>query len=669
MSVVSGDKVVVCGAEGECLTQVRKVLGDQAGSLQVFRDLKLAVKAAQDLGGVVVVCAESLNGELDNLLKELSSSKPTSRVPLLIGTGNGIHPTSPHDGVLFLAVEQFGTQLVPMLSLAEQLARVNDRVRQLEAECTRSEQTVDELIAIGKLFAGRKDIEDLLITILDECRRVTGADSGSILLVEDIRKAGTLQKQLTFRVTHNDTFPVHLTGETLELDNSSIAGYAATSGHVVRVEDAANLPPGNQFSWNPSLDKRTGYLTKSVVVFPLHNHKDEVIGIIQLINKKRDRNQKLNFGDPQVVNNILPFNTRDLDLGEAVASQAAVALEKGQLLENMLKLFDGFVASSAAAVEVMDSATSGHCERLAQYAVMTALEINKVKDGPLSAYRFDKHKLRELRYAALLHDIGKLGVRESILKKDRRLTDDRLESIVSRFRFFKEVLKHKAFRQTLNQMLMGMGNVNKDQVEAQLKKDVSDLDEVLNFILQINSRGRLDDPEYEQLSKIKDMSLEDVEGTVHRYLSEDEFDNLSVRRGNLTPKERQEIEEHAVHTYNILASMPWLPEYSNVPEIAGGHHERMNGSGYPNNLVGDKIPIGAQILAILDIYEALTASDRPYKPPVPIDKALKILELEAEADHLNKEIVKLFIEKEVYKSVKIPQPKLERKAGSTNEAW
>jgi HD-GYP domain-containing protein (c-di-GMP phosphodiesterase class II) len=399
----------------------------------------------------------------------------------------------------------------------------------------------------------------------------------------------------------------------------------------------------------------------------MKNHKDQVIGIIQLINKKADRQAKLT--GPDLDKAVRAFERRDSDLIEAIAAQGAIAIENLTILEDMMRLFDGFVSASARAVECMDSATSGHCARLATYAVMTAEAINKITEGPLAPYKFDRAALKELRYAALMHDIGKIGVRESVLKKDRRLTEDRLEVIKVRFQYFKEVLKHKAFRQAMNSIFSGGGKaVRMSDVESDLEKQVAELDEILAYILKINTYGRLDDPDHDKLKAIADSDLIDVDGVVHKYLTPEEFDNLAVRRGNLTPKERLEIEEHVVLTHKILSSIPWLPEYKDVPEIAGSHHERMNGSGYPNRLKGDEIPIGGQILAMLDIYEALTASDRPYKPPVTREKALAILEAEAKANHLNEHIVRLFIDSGIFKAVELPKP-IERKEGSTSEAW
>lgn len=663
-------RILVCGADPSFRGVVKKVLGAESDRADFFEDPAEVLDRISSGSEVILVDPTSVTGGLDGFLDRLAR-RPTLVAPVVIRS-NG--PSAPHglagtgSSVLYyLSKDQFDTGLLMAVDMAAQLAIECRHRTEIEHQLTGTERMLGQLINVSRELSGHKDLDSLLEAILTVSRVATQADSGSIYLVEEHREKKA--KILRFRIPQNDSLSVHLSNHTLPLDHRSVAGHVALSSETIMLEDSYRLPEGAPYVFDKAWDERTGYLSRSMLVVPMRGHNKQTLGIIQLINKKTERDVRIR-AKADVEQYVRSFSRRDADLIEAIASQASVAVENLSILEDMMRLFDGFVAASARAVECMDSATGGHCERLAQYMVNTAIRINGITDGPLARFKFDRAALKELRYAALMHDIGKIGVRESVLKKDRRLTDDRLELIKMRFRYFKEVLKHKAFRQAMNSIFSGGGRaVNLGDVEKNLENQVRELDEILDYICQINTLARMDDKDLEKLKSISQTVLTDVDGQEHQYLTADEFENLSVRRGNLTPKERKEIEEHVVLTYKILASIPWLPEYRRVPEIAGTHHERIDGSGYPSGIRGDEIPVGGQILAMIDIYEALTASDRPYKPPVTPEKALRILELEAKDGHLNPDIVRLFIDQEIYKTVELPPSLTERTEGSTKEAW
>jgi HD-GYP domain-containing protein (c-di-GMP phosphodiesterase class II) len=664
----SSERILVCGTDNQFRTAVEQALGAESGRLDYCDDPGRAIEEAAASDAIMLVDQASARGGLDSFLNALTRGGHAG-LPVVIRADSGHTGFSVEDRgtIYYLPREQFPATLPQVLVMASHLAGLKRKVSAVEKELASTDNLLHKLISVGRSLSGHKDVSTLLTAILSESRAATQSDSGSLYLVEEDR--ASKMKRLRFRIPQNDSIEVSLSNLTLGLDDKSVAGYVAVEGRTLLVQDAYNLPADAPYRFDRAWDEKTKYRSRSMLVVPMKNHKNQVIGVIQLINKKLDPKARLVPADPSTDRVVVPFDVRDVGLVEAIASQASIAVENTTILEDMMRLFDGFVAASARAVECMDSATSGHCERLAQYAVMTAKKINTITEGPLAKYKFDRAALKELRYAALMHDIGKIGVRESVLKKDRRLTEDRLELIKVRFQYFKEVLKHKAFRQAMNTIFSGSGRVvNLTDVEKTLEDQVKELDDILVYILQINTYGRLDDPDYDKLKQIAASELVDVDGKVHSYLTPDEFENLAVRRGNLTPKERLEIEEHVVLTHKILASIPWLPEYKLVPEIAGSHHERIDGSGYPDRLKGDDIPIGGQILAMLDIYEALTASDRPYKPPVSREKALQILEAEAKANHLNQHIVRLFIDEGIYKAVELPAP-VQRKEGSTQEAW
>jgi len=415
------------------------------------------------------------------------------------------------------------------------------------------------------------------------------------------------------------------------------------------------LPTESKFSFNMSFDRTVGYRTKSMMVVPMIDHNDEVIGVIQLINKKRNRKAKLDSQEA-IDNEIIPFNAKDEELAYSLASQAAVSLENTQLYEDIKKLFDGFIRASVIAIESRDPTTSGHSERVATLTVGLAEEVDRIDIGPYGPIRFSREDLQQIRYASLLHDFGKIGVRENVLVKAKKLQPYETEIIKGRFRFIKKSLELKHFQEKVDYLL------KKDKTEVleifknldeELKRQLAETDELLALILQFNEPTVLvEESGFEKLQSISQLVVEDYDGTELPYLTASEISSLSISKGSLSFEERAEIESHVTHTFKFLSQIPWTEDLKHVPEIAYSHHEKLNGTGYPRKLMGDQIPIQSRMMMISDIYDALTAWDRPYKRALPLEKALSILEAEVNERKLDGELFKIFVATRVYERVK-----------------
>jgi HD-GYP domain-containing protein (c-di-GMP phosphodiesterase class II) len=379
------------------------------------------------------------------------------------------------------------------------------------------------------------------------------------------------------------------------------------------------------------------------------NHKGEVTGIIQLINRKTDPDVKItreNFQDW-----VRAFDQNDVDLINSLASQAAVALENSALIKNIERLFEGFVTASVTAIESRDPTTSGHSFRVANLTVGLATIADRSTEGTTASVHFSSDEIKEMRYAALLHDFGKVGVRENVLVKSKKLYPLQIELIRQRFEYMKKAWEADYYRSKFH-LLMSLGaeqlEQQKQSLESAYQKRLNTLEDYYQFILQSNEPTVLPQGNFDQLLRIA--AEEDLlaPGTQGPLLSGDEVQFLSIRKGNLNDLERMEIQSHVTHTFLFLSKIPWTPELKSVPQIAYGHHEKLNGSGYPNRLRGEDIPIQTRIMTISDIYDALTASDRPYKRAVPRDRALDILSDEVKQNQIDPELFQLFVEGKVY---------------------
>jgi HD-GYP domain-containing protein (c-di-GMP phosphodiesterase class II) len=507
---------------------------------------------------------------------------------------------------------------------------------------------LQKLIEIGISLSSERNIERLLDKIIKEACNVTTADGGSIYIVE---KNEDEEKVLHFSNTRSDSLNVDFKEFTIPISPDSIAGYVALTGESLIIDDCYNIPERYQFTINKSFDESNNYRTKSMLAVAMRNQKNEITGVIQLINRKP--NSEMILSSPEVVESkVLSFNERSRSLLEALGSQAAVALENYQLYRDIENLFEGFVQASVTAIESRDPTTCGHSERIATLTVGIAEMVNRTTTGPLRDTRFSETQIKEIRYAALLHDFGKVGVRENVLLKAKKLYPHHLELIKQRFDLARQIFRKQTNKDKI-ECLLDKGRKEYlsrfKNIDSEMEKQLETLDRYLSFIIQVNEPTMLTEDNFSVLEQIARTIVSDSDKENFPLLDKEECQILSIPKGTLSPEELQEIQSHVTHTYNFLTKIPWTAELRNIPDIAYGHHEKLDGSGYPRGIDAALICPQSRMMVISDIYDALTAADRPYKPAVPVKTALDILENEARMGKIDPDLFKVFVEGKVYK--------------------
>jgi HD-GYP domain-containing protein (c-di-GMP phosphodiesterase class II) len=564
--------------------------------------------------------------------------------------------TAPSDADLTTITSPISmVRLLLLLRARSEAIAMRMQAATLELELERSRHENDMLISIGRALSQERDIQSLLAIILRRACEVTNADAGSVYIVEG-HDEDVSKRTLRFAVSQNESRNVQSAGFTMPISASSIVGTSVLSGDRINVPDlygldepgAGNNPWG--FVHDRSFDDKYRYQTRSVLAVPMISARAEVIGVIQLINKRAKGWIQLDL-PADFEDGVVPFDDVSEAYVAALASQAGIALENVLLYEEVKTLFDSFVKAAVTAIESRDPTTSGHSERVAELTVGLARAVNRAESGHYREVRFSRDDLTQIEYAALLHDFGKVGVREHILVKAKKLYEHERELILQRFQLIKRGFKIEGLEQKVRYLM----EASRDQVAAELAavdKDivgkVTELDNIIKFILQANEPTVLDQGGFEKLAELSGMSYRDEAGSTLPYLTHDEASCLQIRRGSLTESERVEINSHVVHTFNFLVRIPWSRTLRDVPDIAGAHHEKLDGTGYPHGLKGDQIPVPARMMAISDIYDALTASDRPYKKAMPSEKALDILAQDVKRGQLDSELFEVFVGARVF---------------------
>lgn len=495
---------------------------------------------------------------------------------------------------------------------------------------TELENLLSRLNRIGITLSAEKDTNNLLNMILQESMEITNCDGGSIYI--KVEKDG--KSFVKFHATRNVSRSFPFKEFYMPIDSNSISGYCAYSGKPFNFSNMDEVPkhiPG--LHYNDYFDKQINYKTVNMMVIPMKDYQEEIVGVLQLINKKKNLNCILDKPE-EFAEYITPFTKGEEKIILSLASQTAILLERSKLMEEIQRLFDTFVESMVTTIEKRDPTTSGHSIRVAKYVTSFAEAINNANYSKYKDLYFNEENIQELRYAGLLHDVGKIGISESVLQKQNRLTDEELKTVLYRFAYFKKDLEVKQLKGTITEEETGY---------------LDKLDEYGTFIAETNKKGFITDEENARLLQIADIQFIDVDRVLSRLLTEHEVKNLTVKRGNLTDEERNQMNMHAAYTYQILKDIPWVKYLSNIPKIAADHHEKLNGFGYPNKLTEEQILVQSKMLAIIDIFEALTAIDRPYKKAMPVDKALKILEEEVSRNSLDKDLFEIFMKEELYK--------------------
>lgn len=498
---------------------------------------------------------------------------------------------------------------------------------------------------VGVALTSERNMDRLLDLILTRIRHLAEADAGSLYLVEN-------GNSLRFKLSQNISLDWSCKQNALmPINRKSIGGYTAAAKETVNILDVYTIPESFPFTFNKSYDKSSGYRTKSMITVPMCNVDGEVLGVVQLINKRKDYENKIS-GKALEEENIIPFNKHDIELLTGLASQAAVALDNAKLYHDIRNLFEGFVKASIVAIEAKDPCTQGHSERVADLTVALAKAINEEYEGPFANVKFTEKQLLQIRYASLLHDFGKVSVKEEVLTKAKKLLPPEMEELKSRYKLIKEAIEADHYKECLDYIAdNGISKYEKikARMENDLKSRLEETDEILQMIIKSNEPTVLEEGNFQRLTELSHQKYIDHNGHEIPYLTDHEAMLLSIKRGSLSESERLEIESHVRHSYNFLTKIPWTKDLSRVPEIAYSHHEKLNGRGYPNHLTSEEIPFESQMMGVADIFDALTAQDRPYKPALPLQKALSILQMEAKNNALNQDLVDLFERKQVYK--------------------
>ncbi|HVE70363.1 MAG TPA: HD domain-containing phosphohydrolase [Thermoanaerobaculia bacterium] len=537
--------------------------------------------------------------------------------------------------------------LLSAIKRAFQFLYQKNRADQLEKQLSERTRELQEVAEVGRALSTVRDHSVLLTMILSKARELSRADAGSLYLLDEDRG----NKVLRWKLAQNDSIDVEAFEEKiLPITRKSLAGYVAMTGETLVIDDAYNLPVGAEYEINRSFDEKNGYLTKSLLVFPMTNHAGEVIGVLQLINRRR-AGATVRLTATNVPDAVIAFDQDTADIMRALASQAAVAVENNLLYESIERLFEGFVTAAVTAIEQRDPTTSGHSFRVADLTVELAKVVDRIDRGEYADVHFTTDQIREVRYASLLHDFGKVGVREQVLIKEKKLYPLHLDNIRGRFEFVMKSVENDASRRKID-YLLEHGRDGYDEFAAHADAEAADtilkLQKDFAFIAQSNEPTVLPEGDFHFLQALAARTYNDIRNEKRLLVDPEEARILSIRKGNLDSVERVEIESHVTHTFNFLLKIPWTRDLSSVAEIAYAHHEKLNGRGYPRKLTAQDIPIQSRMMTVSDIYDALTASDRPYKRAVPTERALDILRMEMSEGLLDPHLVDTFIEAKVY---------------------
>ncbi len=555
---------------------------------------------------------------------------PDLALALNRGLGAILRP-DPSNDELLVALHQ-GFELMEVKARSESRGKWLNRYR----------YELGELIEIARAITTEREIDKLLGLILEKSRFVTAADAGSIYVVEGSDPEIT-RRELRFKLSQNDSVSFDSSEFTMPISPHSMAGHVALEKTTIRIEDVYEMPPGSSFGFDRSFDEKVGYRTRSMLCTPLVSSKGEVIGVLQLINKKREQTQKL-LSEEDFNRLVVPFDERSEQLLSTLAAQAGIALENAILYDEIRSIFEGFVRASVEAIEARDPTTSGHSRRVAELTVGLAQAVERVDAGPYRDVVWTREDVRELEYASLLHDFGKIGVRENVLVKAKKLYPHDLSAIRRRFDFVIRTIESDVLARKLRVLERGGASGELADLDRELAERLAEVDQAWRVIETANEPTVLAAGDFRKIEELGRQTYVTLAGDPATLLTAEEVKSLSVMRGSLTPEEFDEIRSHVSHTYRFLSRIPWGKTFARVAVIAGAHHERLNGTGYPNRLRAEEIPMQSKMMTVSDIFDALTASDRPYKRAVPVEKALQILGFEVKDNHVDGELVRIFTE-------------------------
>ena len=499
---------------------------------------------------------------------------------------------------------------------------------------------IKKMSDIGRALSGVHDLNTLLEMIVDQARNFTNADAGTLYIVEN--------NTLRFQIVQNDSLKIRMGGKSggtipfppVELKETNVSAFVALKGVSVNIPDVYDTELFD-FTGPKKFDQSTGYRSKSMLVVPLRNHENDVIGVLQLLNATNP-----------ISNEVIAFSQDYENLSESLASQAAVSITNAKLIANMTELFEAFVKVMATAIDEKSPVTGGHIRRVADLTLTMAEVIHDIDEGHFKDKTFSPDQMYELRIAAYMHDIGKVTSPVEIVEKAKKLQTifDRIQYVRLRMAYISQKIKLEGQEAKIKILQNGSSPEKLNSIEKETLEKLMEIEEILRFINKCNEPGEfLDDEILVRLKEVSEKTYIDDAGEQQPFLTADELVNLSIRRGSITEKERQKMQGHAAVTLKMLKQIPFTKKLKNIPDFAGAHHEFLNGKGYPLGLKGDEISFEGRLMAVTDIAEALTASDRPYKKAMPLETVYRILRSMVEGGELDPNLVELFIEKEVYK--------------------
>jgi HD-GYP domain-containing protein (c-di-GMP phosphodiesterase class II) len=545
-----------------------------------------------------------------------------------------------------LPADAAAERIVRTVGNAHELYRLRRGGDDRDRDLRRRDYELRELIEIGKSLSAVKDLDALLDAILEKARHLAAADAGSIYVVQG--EAERLEDRfLRFKLSQNDSIDYESREFSIPVSTESIAGAAAVMKRSIEIPDARRIADDAPYSFDGSFDERTGYSTRSVLAVPMINQAGEVLGVVQLINKKRSPAARLLSPD-DFDREVAPIDARSRELVETLASQAAVAMENALLYAEIRHIFEGFVRASVHAIEQRDPTTSGHSFRVAALTRRLAEVVSACGSGRFAEVSFDEIQLEEIETAALLHDFGKVGVREEVLVKAKKLYPPELKIIRARFDYIRRDIENDHLQRRLMLIESGVEKAEVEILDQSCERALGEIDECWRIISAANEPTVLPEGDFAKVEDIAQRTYFDPDRNRKPYLRPEEVRALLTAKGSLTEEELTEIRSHAAHTISFLEQIPWGRGMRRLPEIAGCHHEKLDGSGYPAGLRADEIPLEAKMMAVADIYDALTASDRPYKKAVSTERALQILGFEVKDGHIDGELVELFEQRKVF---------------------
>ncbi|MDP3087108.1 MAG: HD domain-containing phosphohydrolase [Methylotenera sp.] len=505
---------------------------------------------------------------------------------------------------------------------------------------------LERLNTIGVALSAERDNNRLLEMILLGAKEITNADGGTLYTV-------TEGKQLKFEIMSNKTLKIAMGGTTgkvipflplpLYLEDGSpnlntVAAYATLNDKTVNIQNAYEAKDFD-FSGARKFDEKTGYHSQSFLTIPMKNHEAEIIGVLQLINAIDPDTQK-----------IIPFSVANQSLVESLASQAAVAMTNQNLIEGLKGLFEAFIELMAEAIDQKSPYTGGHCRRVPELTMMLGQAAIDTKTGPLKDFTLNEKEFYELKIAGWLHDCGKVTTPESVMDKATKLSAifDRMQLIDQRFELLKTQTECSFLKKQVVALQEGQLE-NGAELKSRYEAFVMQCDEDRDFLRKSNFGAEFMTPDDQQrVRDIATIPFFNSSGQTVPFLTEDEVYNLTIDKGTLTREEREIINNHIVVTINMLESLPYPNGLKRVPEYAGGHHERMDGKGYPKGLTRDQMSVPARVMGIADIFEALTSKDRPYKKAKTLTESLHILGKMKVDHHIDPDLFDIFVREKIY---------------------